>query len=31
MTPQDKWALALIPLSLVVAFVVAVIYIGKGH
>ena len=31
MTPQDKWALALIPLALIVTFVAAVIFIGKGH
>jgi hypothetical protein len=30
-TPQDKWGLALIPLALIGCFVLALIYIGKGH
>lgn len=31
MTPQDKWALVLIPIGLIASFIFAVIYIGKGH
>jgi len=31
MNPQDKWALALIPIALIGAFVTVVIFIGKGH
>ena len=31
MSPQDKWALALIPIALIGAFVTVVIFIGKGH
>jgi hypothetical protein len=30
-SPQDKWALALIPIGLIVAFLAVVIFIGKGH
>ena len=31
MNPQDKWALALIPIGLIGVFVTVVIFIGKGH
>jgi len=30
-SPQDKWALALIPIALIGAFVTVVIFIGRGH